>query len=533
LTVGGSGSVSATGGASGNAVTFNSTTPLICTVAGNTVTALTAGNCIVAANQAGNANYTAAPQTAQTIAVSAGAQAVSFGSAPTLSVGGTGTVSATGGASGNAVTFTTTTPTICTVAGTNGSTVAALTAGSCVIAANQAGNANYTAALQTKQTILVSVGSQFIRFIEPDSKLFLGALGSWFEAVGGASGNPVTLKSLTPTMCTVSSFDINAISPGTCVVAANQAGNSNYAAAPELQRTFVVDKFQQYVGFGAAPNLTIGSSAQLNVLGTSPAADIGSQKAIVVTSSTPSICTVTDYIVTAMTAGDCVLVASQAGDTNYTAALQATQVISIGKTGVDLFPGWNLLGNASDQPVTADVVFADQTLINTVWKWDTTTAGWQFYTPTLSVADLQTYTSSKNYVVLTTINPGEGFWVNASAKVKTTLPEFSGVPFYLVPSQLKTGWNLVATADNATPAAFNLSLTDPLAPPLTTGIVPVNLTTLWAWDNSLSKWYFYAPNLEGQGGTALFDYTASKGYLDFTTTGKTLGIGTGFWVNRH
>jgi hypothetical protein len=90
----------------------------------------------------------------------------------------------------------------------------------------------------------------------------------------------------------------------------------------------------------------------------------------------------------------------------------------------------------------------------------------------------------------------------------------------------------VATAANATPAAFNLSLTDPLAPPPSTGSVPINLTTLWAWDNPLSKWCFYAPNLEGQGGTALFDYTAGKGYLDFTATGKLLGSGMGFWVNK-
>jgi hypothetical protein len=97
---------------------------------------------------------------------------------------------------------------------------------------------------------------------------------------------------------------------------------------------------------------------------------------------------------------------------------------------------------------------------------------------------------------------------------------------------LTQGWNLVATAANVTPAAFNLSLTDPLAPPPNVATVPVNLSTLWAWDNPQSKWYFYAPNLEGQGGTALFDYTASKGYLDFTTTGKSMGARTGFWVNK-
>ena len=103
LSVGGTGTVTATGGASGNAVTFTSTTQTVCTTSGtngSTVTALAAGNCTIVADQAGNANYTAAPQATQIIAVSAGAQSVSFGPVPAISVGGSGTVSATGGASG-------------------------------------------------------------------------------------------------------------------------------------------------------------------------------------------------------------------------------------------------------------------------------------------------------------------------------------------------------------------------------------------------------------------------------------------------
>ena len=375
----------------------------------------------------------------------AGSQSITFGSVPVLAFGGgTGTVTATGGASGNAVTFTSTTPLICTVSGTNGSTVTALTAGNCILAANQAGNANYTAAPQATQTIVVSAGAQSVAFgLAPT--LAVGGTGT-VTATGGASGNPVTFTSTTPLICTVSGTNgstVTALVAGNCVIAANQAGNANYAAAPEV-----------------------------------------------------------------------------------------TQTITIGETGLDLLPGWNLLGNASDQPVTVNAVFADKTLVNTVWKWDAATPGWQFYTPNLSAAELQTYADGKNYGVLTSINPGEGFWINASAKVKTTLPAFTGAAFYLQTKQLLPGWNLVATAAIATPAAFNLSLTDPLAPPPTTGTVPINLTTLWAWDNPLSKWYFYAPNLEGQGGTALLDYTAGKGYLDFTATGKTLGVGMGFWVNK-
>jgi len=45
---------------------------------------------------------------------------------------------------------------VCSVSGANGTTVSYLAAGSCVIDANQAGNANYQAAPQVPRTITVS-----------------------------------------------------------------------------------------------------------------------------------------------------------------------------------------------------------------------------------------------------------------------------------------------------------------------------------------------------------------------------------------
>jgi hypothetical protein len=62
--------------------------------------------------------------------------------------------------------------------------------------------------------------------------------------------------------------------------------------------------------------------------------------------------------------------------------------------------------------------------------------------------------------------------------------------------------------------------------------VPVNLTSLWAWDTAQTGWYFYAPSLEGQGASVLGDYISSQGYKDFAASGKTLGNGAGFWVKR-
>ena len=63
--------MAATGGGSGNDVVFSSTTTAVCTVSGSTVTFRAAGTCRIAANQAGDADYDAAPTVTQSIDVKA------------------------------------------------------------------------------------------------------------------------------------------------------------------------------------------------------------------------------------------------------------------------------------------------------------------------------------------------------------------------------------------------------------------------------------------------------------------------------
>jgi hypothetical protein len=74
-------------------------------------------------------------------------QTISFAALPNKYYGNGGiTVSATGGGSGNPVTFTSGTPTVCTSGGTNGATVLFVGLGNCAITASQAGSGNYNAA---------------------------------------------------------------------------------------------------------------------------------------------------------------------------------------------------------------------------------------------------------------------------------------------------------------------------------------------------------------------------------------------------
>jgi alpha-tubulin suppressor-like RCC1 family protein len=196
-------------------------------------------------------------------------------------------------------------------------------------------------------------------------------------------------------------------------------------------------------------------------------------------------------------------------------------------TSIAISPGWNLLGNPINQIISVSEKFGDATKISSVWKWDAAKANWQFYAPGMSATDLSAYAAGQNYAVLTEISPGDGYWVNA--KVQADLGSVSGSAVYLRQSSLASGWNLVSTASPISAKDFNLNLS---TTPPTAGLVPINMTSLWAWDNARSNWYFYAPSLEAQSGTALSDYINSNGFEDFTSSGKTLGNGIGIWVNR-
>ena len=98
--VGGAYAVSALGGGSGNPVVFTidaASTAGACSVAGSVVTFAGAGTCTVNANQAGDANYAAAAQVQQTIAIPV---TYSGTTVPTTGAGGPASASFTGGGAG-------------------------------------------------------------------------------------------------------------------------------------------------------------------------------------------------------------------------------------------------------------------------------------------------------------------------------------------------------------------------------------------------------------------------------------------------
>jgi len=130
---------------SGLAVSFAATGN--CSVAGDIVTIIGAGSCTVAASQQGDATYNPAPDVSHTFSIAKANQTITF---PAISDHFLDdppfTVSATGGASGQPVTFSSTGS--CSV---SGATITINTVGTCTVTASQTGDANYNpaTALQT------------------------------------------------------------------------------------------------------------------------------------------------------------------------------------------------------------------------------------------------------------------------------------------------------------------------------------------------------------------------------------------------
>ena len=310
----------ATGGTSSNAVVF-SVVSGPATVSGSTLTITGVGTVVVAANQAGNANYSAATQVTQSIVVNQATQTITF-TAPTSPV--TYSVSpitlvATGGASSNAVIFSV----VSGPATVSGSTLTITGVGTVVVAANQAGNANYATATQVTQSIVVTQASQTITFTAPTSPVTFGVSPITLVATGGASSNAVVF-SVVSGPATVSGSTLTITGVGTVVVAANQAGNSNYSAATQVTQSIVVTQASQTITFTAPTSPVTYGVSPITLVATG-----GASSNAVVFSVVSGPATVSGSTLTITGVGTVVVAANQTGNANYATATQVTQSIVV------------------------------------------------------------------------------------------------------------------------------------------------------------------------------------------------------------
>ena len=153
---------------------------------------------------------------------------------------------------------------------------------------------------------------------------------------------------------------------GTCIVQYNQAGDTNYNAAPQVTNNVTATKANQTITFGAQASQTFVPSGTFSL---SPVATATSGLTIAYTSKTLGVCTIAGTSVTMVAAGTCTIAADQAGDTNWNPAPQVTQNISIlgvaNKLGFFQQPSNTEVGATISPPVTVRILDATGNLIAT------------------------------------------------------------------------------------------------------------------------------------------------------------------------
>jgi surface antigen len=297
-------------------------TPTIALGAGSA--AIDAGSCLQATDQRGlprpGAGSTLCDSGAFELQgdIAPAPQVITFTStAPTDAVyGGTYEVSATGGGSGNPILFSidASASNVCSV---TGSTVSFIGTGTCTVNANQAGDANYLAAAEVSQGFTVSQAPQVITFAALSDRTF-GEL-DFSVAASASSGLAVTFSATGD--CTVSGTTVHLTGAGVCTINANQAGDANYLAAPQVSQGFTVSQAPQVITFAALSDRTFGDPDF------SVAASASS--GLAVTFSATGECTVSGTTVHLTGAGVCTVNADQAGDVNYLAAAEVSQGFTV------------------------------------------------------------------------------------------------------------------------------------------------------------------------------------------------------------
>ncbi|MEO6929774.1 MAG: FG-GAP-like repeat-containing protein, partial [Casimicrobiaceae bacterium] len=303
---------------SGATVSFASATGATCKVSGTTITIVSAGSCSIRASQVGNQNYLAATDVTRTFGIAKASQSISFGVIANHTIGDAAFPVSPSSTSHLLVTLVSLTPATCTLAG---SSVTPVAAGTCTLRASQAGNASFNAASIVTQSFAIATLAQAITFAGPQDRTFGDAAFS-LTAVA-SSGLVTTLSSLTPSVCTAGTNQVSILAAGTCTLRASQAGNTRYAPAPSVDRSFAIARAAQLIQFPALTPRSMGEPP----FGMSAVASSGLP--VQLSSATSDMCTVSGQTVTLLRPGPCTINALQPGNANFAPAPLVAQTFAI------------------------------------------------------------------------------------------------------------------------------------------------------------------------------------------------------------
>ncbi len=307
---------------SGLTISLSSSNTAVATIVSGQIHIVGAGTTTITASQTGNTSYNAATNVTQTLTVNKLSQTITFG---TIASKVTTTADFNPGATASSTLIVTYASSNTAVATIVNNQIHIIGVGTTTITASQAGNASYNAAQDVTQSFTVNNATtpQTITFNALLTKMYGDA--DFTPGATASSGLTVTYSSSNTTVATIVSNQIHIVGAGTSDITASQTGNGTYNVASNVVQTLTVNKKSQTVTFTALPTKLITD------VDFAPGATASSGLTVSYSSSNTAVATIISNQIHITGAGTMTITASQAGDSNNSAATDVQQTLTVNK----------------------------------------------------------------------------------------------------------------------------------------------------------------------------------------------------------
>jgi hypothetical protein len=247
-------------------------------------------------------------------------------------------------------------------------------------------------------TLTVNKAAQVITFADIATKTYGDA--AFTLPATTDKGQTIGYQSTNTAVATVSGNTVTIVAPGTSNIIASQAGTADYVAAIGVTKTLTVNKIAQTITLSATATKTYGDATFTLPTNTNKG------KTISYTSSNSAVATVSGNTVTIKGAGTTDLIGTQAGDTYYYAAPNATQTLTVNKAAQTITFGAFATKTFGDAAITLTST-TDKALTISYSSSDATVASVSDNSLTINKAGTATITAtqagSSNYLAATQV----------------------------------------------------------------------------------------------------------------------------------